>query len=67
MYEYMQQGGHIMWVIFAMSVIALAVTIERLIFFRENSTDAEALELAFGEAMFKGDRDKAYRVVSEKK
>ncbi|MBQ0055531.1 MAG: MotA/TolQ/ExbB proton channel family protein [Synergistaceae bacterium] len=67
MYEYMQQGGHIMWVIFAMSVIALAVTIERLIFFRENSTDAEALELAFGEAMFKCDRDNAYRVVSEKK
>ncbi len=66
MYEYMQQGGYIMWVIFAMSVIALAVTVERLIFFRSNTVDAEKLELAFGEAMFRGDRDKAYKIVSEK-
>ncbi len=65
MHEYMQQGGYIMWVIFAMSVIALAVTIERLIFFRKNSEDPEKLELAFGEAMFKGDRDRAYKIVSE--
>ena len=67
MFEYMQQGGQIMWVIFAMSIIALSVTIERLIFFKNNSTEPEPLELAFGEAMFQGDRQKAYNVVSSGK
>lgn len=64
MFSYMQQGGYIMWVIFSMSVIALAVVVERIIFFKNNTTDAEALELAFGEAMYSGDRDKAYKIVN---
>lgn len=64
MFSYMQQGGAIMWVILFMSVLALAVVIERLIFFKNNTTDAEALELAFGKAIFEKDKDKAYKIVS---
>lgn len=64
MLSYMQQGGYIMWVIFSMSVIALAVVIERAVFFKKNTTDAEALELAFGKAMFEGDKENAYKIVS---
>jgi len=66
MLNYMQQGGYIMWVILAMSVAALAVVIERIIFFKNNTIDAETLELAFGKAMFEGDKNKAYEIVSEK-
>ncbi len=63
MLEYMQVGGSIMWVIAAMSIVALAVVIERLIFFMRASTDAEALEIAFGEAVAENDIEKGSRVV----
>lgn len=63
MLEYMQVGGSIMWVIAAMSIVALAVVIERLIFFMRASTDAEALEMAFGEAVAENDIEKGSRVV----
>ncbi len=39
MLEYMQAGGSIMWVIAALSVAALAVVIERFLFFRSASKD----------------------------
>ncbi len=52
-----------MWVIAAMSIVALAVVIERLIFFMRASTDAEALEIAFGEAVAENDIEKGSRVV----
>lgn len=47
MYEYMMAGGFIMWIIAGLSVIALAVVVERLIF-SPRSADAEALERDFG-------------------
>ena len=48
MYEYMVAGGSIMWIIAGLSVIAMAVVVERLIFFHRASADAEALERDFG-------------------
>jgi hypothetical protein len=47
----MRSGGIIMWVIAALSVIALAVVVERLLFFKSASTNPEALEEAFGKAV----------------
>jgi biopolymer transport protein ExbB len=49
--EYMRAGGAIMWVILGISVIAIAVTIERLIFFAMASANAARLEEAFTNAM----------------
>ena len=63
MMEYMQLGGTIMWVIAALSVAALAVIIERVIFFCSASTDAEKLEESFGRAVSAGDIDEARRIV----
>ncbi len=63
MLEYMRSGGIIMWVIAALSVIALAVVVERLLFFRSASTNPEALEEAFGKAVSENNVDEARKVV----
>lgn len=62
--EYMHVGGGIMWIILGLSVAALAVAIERLLFFAGASTNAEALERAFAEALAEGD-DKRARSVAD--
>lgn len=63
MLEYMNQGGFIMWIIAALSVVSLAVVIERLIFFHRASTDPEKLESEFGAAVSRNDIDAARNVV----
>ncbi|MDL2298143.1 MotA/TolQ/ExbB proton channel family protein [Synergistaceae bacterium OttesenSCG-928-D05] len=63
MMNYMQAGGAIMWVIAALSVMALAVTVERLLFFRRASTDPEKLERSFGKAVAEGDIEAARTIV----
>lgn len=63
MLEYMQAGGSIMWVIAALSVAALAVVIERFLFFRSASTDAEELEKAFGKAVSSHDIEGGNRLL----
>jgi biopolymer transport protein ExbB len=62
--EYMRAGGAIMWVIFGISVAALAVVIERLIFFAAMSADAARLEKAFVEAMPDNDAASARQKMS---
>lgn len=57
-------GGPIMGVILALSVLALAVVLERFFFFRHASSDPEALELALCEAIHSGDRKGASQVVT---
>lgn len=52
-----------MWVIAALSAVACAVVIERMIFYRRASTDVEKLEEAFGRAMATGERGAADAVV----
>ncbi|OUO93279.1 MotA/TolQ/ExbB proton channel family protein [Cloacibacillus sp. An23] len=54
MLDYMNEGGSIMWAIAALSAAALAVTIERLMFFRKASGDAENLERVFASAVSGG-------------
>ncbi len=53
-----------MGIILALSVLALAVILERLLFFRRASADPEVLELALCEAIHEGDREKARDVVT---
>lgn len=60
MLEYMRQGGSIMWIIAAFSVAALAVAVERLLFFRRASADVEKLEAEFGRAVAAGDMEAAH-------
>jgi biopolymer transport protein ExbB len=62
--EYMNIGGSIMWIILCLSVMALALTIERMIFFISASANPEELEKAFGEAVSHGDIEAARRAVS---
>ena len=61
MLEYMRAGGSIMWVIAAMSIAALAVAVERLIFFYRASADAEAVERDLGATI---DEDNIERALS---
>lgn len=62
MLKYFYAGGCLMWVIAGLSVIALAVVIERLIFFARASADPEKLEAAFGAAIASGDREAAGKI-----
>jgi biopolymer transport protein ExbB len=56
-------GGPLMWVIAAISVLAFAIVIERLLFFRKASTDPMALETALGKALYEKDETAAKAVV----
>ena len=62
MLEYMNQGGSIMWIIGALSLIAAAIAVERVIFFHKASVNPEKLETAFGKAMSEGDLKEAWSV-----
>lgn len=57
-------GGPLMWVIAAVSVLAFAIVIERLFFFRKASTDPMALETALGKALYEKDAAAAKAVVT---
>jgi biopolymer transport protein ExbB len=56
-------GGPLMAVIAAVSVLGLAIVIERLLFFRRASTDPMALETALGKALYEGDEAAATHIV----
>ena len=60
---YMKLGGPLMWLIAAVSVLALSIVIERLLFFRGASTDPMALETALGKALYEGDEAAATALV----
>jgi len=60
---YMKLGGPLMWLIAAVSVLALSIVIERLLFFRGASTDPMALETALGKALYEGDEASATALV----
>ena len=45
--EYMRLGGSIMWIILALSFLAVAIIFERIIFFAFSSTDLKSLKKAF--------------------
>jgi biopolymer transport protein ExbB len=64
--EYMQAGGSIMWMILFLSFIALAVVIERIIFFIGASADPERIEKEFELAVSRGDERAARAAASGK-
>ena len=45
--EYMHLGGSIMWIILALSILAITIVIERIIFFAFSSADLKSLKEAF--------------------
>ncbi|MDD2206415.1 MAG: MotA/TolQ/ExbB proton channel family protein [Aminobacterium sp.] len=61
--EIMRAGGPIMWIIFFLSIIALAVFVERLFFFRRSSTDPEKLELSLCKALYENNAEQATKIV----
>lgn len=65
MLNYMNEGGIIMWVIAAMSLGALAVTIERLLFFRKASANTpEELEKRIADSLEIGGASAALQLAS---
>lgn len=58
-------GGPCMYPIIALSVIGLAVAIERLWFYRKSWANPEPLERNLGELLYKGDAEGASRLVRE--
>lgn len=57
MLETMLAGGAIMWMIFVLSVISVAVVLERVWFFKKASCDAQQLEADIKKDLTNGDVD----------
>ncbi len=57
-------GGPVIWGILGLSVLAAAIVLERLWFYRSASTDAEELELALGEHLYRGEKEEAIDLVN---
>lgn len=55
----MQLGGPLMWVIFGLSVLAGAIIIERLVFFKKAWAEPEEVERKIAQAIYEGDRARA--------
>jgi len=53
--EIFTYGGPILWVLTILSVLSLAIILERLWFFKVQSTDPQKLETALGERLYLGD------------
>lgn len=64
MLQYMNDGGIIMWIIAALSVVAAAVAAERFLFFRQQSAEPETLEKRLGEAIKNGDMEEAKAIAA---
>jgi biopolymer transport protein ExbB len=60
--EFFNKGGRFMWALLALSIVGLAVTIERAITLRKASTDVRKLMEGVIGALKKGDIDKALDV-----
>jgi len=60
--EFFQKGGRFMWALLALSIVGLAVTIERAITLRKASTNVRKLMEGVVGALKKGDMDKAMDV-----
>ena len=63
--EIIQTGGPVMWMIGLLSVIAVTIFIERIIFFTRSSANPENLELNLCSAIFEDDPKRATELVNE--
>ncbi|MDO4218524.1 MAG: MotA/TolQ/ExbB proton channel family protein [Synergistaceae bacterium] len=66
MFTVIQQGGFIMWIIFSLSILSLAVIIERLIFFTSSKCNTGNLIENFGKEIFANNREKAWTIIKER-
>lgn len=57
-------GGPVIWGVLGLSVVAAAIVLERLWFYRSASTDPEQLELALGEHLYRGEKEEAVKLVN---
>ncbi|KUK40052.1 MAG: MotA/TolQ/ExbB proton channel family protein [Synergistales bacterium 54_24] len=55
----MQLGGPLMWAIFGLSILAGAIIIERLVFFKKAWAEPEEVERKIAQAIYEGDRTRA--------
>ena len=63
----MQQGGWDMWLLLAISIIGLAVAIERLVFFASQHGDTKGLLRTIGQKIAADDLDGAVKVCQSQK
>lgn len=63
---WMNAGGSLMWVLLLLSIIALAIVLERVVFYIRASTDPIELEKEFGKAIASGSIERASQLVNAK-
>ncbi len=62
MLDILQKGGFILWIIMGLSIIAIAIIIERLIFFRKIQVDEDKLIERLKSTLAKGHYDEALSI-----
>jgi len=62
MFDILQKGGFILWIIMGLSIIAIAIIIERLIFFRKILVDEDKLIDRLKSTLAKGHYDEALSI-----
>ncbi|HUW40216.1 MAG TPA: MotA/TolQ/ExbB proton channel family protein [Rectinemataceae bacterium] len=65
MFEFFQKGGIVIWVIVALSAAAVAIIIERLLYFRRIATDEEKLYSHVKLSLEKGHFDEALAICDQ--
>jgi biopolymer transport protein ExbB len=61
MFELIEKGGQLMWLLLCCSVVAMAVVAERLVYFRRASLDLDELLQGVGKLVAEGRLDEALR------
>ncbi|SDY11221.1 biopolymer transport protein ExbB [Acetomicrobium thermoterrenum DSM 13490] len=64
--DVIKMGGPSMYAILAVSIVGLAVVLERIWFYAKSWTNPELLERKLGELLYKGDAEAAASLVREK-
>ncbi len=65
MLDFIIKGGVILWIIMGLSVIAVAIIIERLLYFRRIATDEEKLYSRVRDSIEKGHYDEALAICDQ--
>jgi biopolymer transport protein ExbB len=65
MFEFFQKGGVVIWVIVALSAVAVAIIIERLLYFRRIATDEEKLYARVKVSLEKAHFDEALAICDQ--
>lgn len=65
MFEFFQKGGIVIWIIVALSAVAVAIIIERLLYFRRIATDEEKLYTRVKMSLEKAHFDEALAICDQ--